>query len=137
MEEPRENLEQMNRSWTRFLPEFVRRSIEGRGYLQNVISNTGWQFADNILRMGVGLFVGVWLARYLGPEGYGLFSYALAFVGLFASVASLGLDEIATRNIVRDPARKDVTLGSTFLLKGIGGAVSFVVAMGTIFLLRP
>ncbi|RPI33951.1 MAG: flippase, partial [Nitrospiraceae bacterium] len=61
----------MNQSWTKYLPAFVREKVEGRRYLQNVISNTGWQFADNLLRMGVGLFVGIWVARYLGPGQYG------------------------------------------------------------------
>jgi O-antigen/teichoic acid export membrane protein len=127
----------VNQPWTRYLPSFVRTRIEGRHYLQNVISNTGWQFADNILRMGVGLFVGVWIARYLGPEQYGLFSYALAFVALFSSVASIGLDEIATRNIVRDPAAKDKILGTTFFLKLIAGIVIFSATIGAIFILRP
>ena len=58
----------MNRSWTRFLPAFLRGKIEGREYLQNVIGNTGWQFADQILRMGVGLAIWIWLARYLGGK---------------------------------------------------------------------
>jgi O-antigen/teichoic acid export membrane protein len=31
--------------------------------------------------MAVGLFVGVWVARYLGPEKFGLLSYAKSFVG--------------------------------------------------------
>ncbi|RPI35591.1 MAG: flippase, partial [Nitrospiraceae bacterium] len=106
-------------------------------YLQNVISNTGWQFADNLLRMGVGLFVGIWVARYLGPGQYGLFSYALAFVALFSSIASLGLDEIATRNIIRDPVVKDEILGTTFVLKLIAGTVIFAVSIGVISVLRP
>lgn len=126
----------MKSAWTRFLPGPVREKIEGRHYLQNVISSTGWLFADNIWRMTVGLFVGVWVARYLGPEQYGLFSYALAFVALFSPLALLGLDDIVIRNIVRDPAGKDVTLGTCFVLKLIGGAISFVVIMGGIFLLR-
>jgi len=127
----------MNQPWTKYLPAFVREKIEGQHYLQNVISNTGWQFADNLLRMGVGLFVGIWVARYLGPGQYGLFSYALAFVALFSSIASLGLDEIATRNIVRDPAAKDEILGTTFVLKLIAGTVIFAVSIGVISVLRP
>jgi len=30
-------------------------------------------FFEKILRMFVGLFVGIWVARYLGPERFGLF----------------------------------------------------------------
>ena len=127
----------MNQSWIRFLPDFIRSKIEGRHYLQNVISNSGWLFFDNVLRMGVGLFVGVWIARYLGPNQYGQLSYALAFVLLFSSLANLGLDSIAVRNIVRDSSRKDEILGTVFVLKLIGGATAFGVTMVAILLLRP
>ena len=127
----------MKSAWTRLLPESVRAKIEGRDYLHNVIRNTGWLFADNIVRMGVGLFVGVWVARYLGPEKYGLFSFALAFVVLFSPIASLGLDDIVVRDIVHDPDSKDDTLGTGFVLKFTGGLVSCIAAIATIFVLRP
>jgi len=56
------------------------------------LKNTSWLFFEKILRMIVGLFVGIWVARYLGPEQFGLFSYAASFVGLFTAFATLGLD---------------------------------------------
>ncbi len=123
--------------WLRFLPNFFRKRIESRDYLQNVISNTGWQFADNIVRMGVGLLIGIWVARYLGPAQFGLLSFALAFVALFSPLASLGLDDIVVRNLVRDPTTRDESLGTAFVLKLIGGGASFVAATAVIFVLRP
>ena len=127
----------MNQSWIRFLPDFIRVKIEGRHYLQNVISNTGWLFFDNVLRMGVGLLVGVWVARYLGPDQYGQLSYALAFVALFSSLANLGLDSIVVRNIVRSSTTKDEILGTVFVLKLMGGATAFGVTIAAILPLRP
>jgi len=126
----------MNQNWKRYLPSFIQQRLEGRHTLQQAIGNTGWLFADNILRMGVGLLVGIWVARYLGPEKFGLFSYALAFVALFSPLAALGLDDIVVRDIVRDPACKEETIGTAFVLKLIGGAVSFVAATGSILILR-
>lgn len=137
MVEPRENTEPMNRTWARFLPAFLREKIEGREYLQNVIGNTGWQFADQILRMGVGLVIWIWLARYLGPRQFGLFSFALAFAALFSPLASLGLDDIVVRNFVRDPACRNETMGTAFRLKLVGGGASFMAATIAIFVLRP
>jgi O-antigen/teichoic acid export membrane protein len=127
----------MNRVWIRYLPAFIRERVEGREYLQNVIGNTGWQFADQVLRMGVGLVIWIWLARYLGPEQFGLFSFALAFAALFSPLASLGLDDIVVRNLVRDPASGNETLGTAFILKLIGGSASFIAAVIAIFILRP
>ena len=50
-----------------------------------------------VLSMIVALFVGVYVARYLGPERFGLLSYAGSFVGLFTALATLGLDGIMVR----------------------------------------
>lgn len=87
--------------------------------------------------MGVGLVVGVWIARYLGPTDFGQLSYALAFVILFSSLANLGLDGIAIRNIVRDPSAKDDILGTVFTLKLIGGITTSVIIFIAIRLLHP
>lgn len=126
----------MNQAWVRLLPLFLRSKVEGRAYLQNALANTGWQFADHILRMGVGLLVGIWLARYLGPEQFGMLSYALAFVALFAPIAHLGLDDIIVRDVVRSPEQKEEILGTAFFLRLGGGAGAFFAAAVSITLLR-
>ncbi len=73
--------------------------------------------------MVVGLFVGVWVARYLGPERFGLLSYAMAFVGLFVSISTLGLDGIVIRELVKDENKRDKLIGTAFWLKLAGGFV--------------
>jgi O-antigen/teichoic acid export membrane protein len=127
----------MNQTWTRYLPAFIQQKLEGRHALQQAIDNTGWLTAEKVLRIGVGLFVNVWIARYLGPDKYGLLSYALAFVTLFLPLVTLGLDEIVVRNIVREPGCANETLGTAFILKLIGGALSFITAIIAAFILRP
>ena len=87
--------------------------------------------------MGLGLLVGVWVARYLGPEQFGLFSFALAFVGMFGAVAGLGLQSIVVRDMVRDPSCKEETLGTAAILQMVGGLLAYGCVMGTIFWLRP
>lgn len=105
--------------------------------LRKIISNTGWLFADRIIRLGVGLSVGVWIARYLGPGQFGLYNYALAFVALFSAIATLGLDGIVVREIVRDPSCKDEVLGTAFVLKLISGSGTLLLTIGAITLLNP
>ena len=127
----------MNKTWAQNLPGFIRKRIEGRHDLQRAIGNTGWLFADNILRMGVGLLVSVRITRYLGPEQFGILSYASAFVFIFSSITTLGLDWVVVRNIVREPLRRDEILGSAFVLKLLGGAVTYGLTLACIALLRP
>ena len=122
--------------WVKYLPKFIRRKLESRLGLQAIIANTGWLFADKILRMGVGLFIGVWIARYLGPEQFGLWNFALAFTALFGAFATLGLDGIVIRKLVKDPERQNEILGSAFALKIIGGAITLLIAILSISVVR-
>ncbi|CAG0933544.1 hypothetical protein RHDC3_02610 [Rhodocyclaceae bacterium] len=92
---------------------------------------------DKAMRMGIGFLVTVWITRYLGPEQFGLFSYAVAFVSLFAAVANLGLYGIVVRDFVRSPGERDAILGTALFLKTVAGLVAFALAVGAIALLRP
>ena len=89
--------------------------------------NTSWLFGEKILRMVVGLFVGIWVARYLGPEQFGLFSYAQSFVGLFTAIATLGLDGIVVRELVKDESRRDELIGTAFWLNILGALGVLIV----------
>ncbi|MEH2080653.1 MAG: flippase [Nostoc sp.] len=109
--------------------------FKSRSGLRAIIANTGWLFADRILRMGASLVVGVWVARYLGVQQYGLFNYALAFVALFSPIFTLGLDDVVIRHLVRQSSNKEEILGTTFWLKFLGGIASVLLAVSTMFFL--
>jgi O-antigen/teichoic acid export membrane protein len=102
-----------------------------------VFANTNWLIFDKLIRMALGLALSVWLARYLGPDGFGLLSYAIAFVALFGSVAGLGLDGIAVRELVRHPADEPAILGSAFALKLGGAALAGLSAVVSLHFLGP
>lgn len=106
--------------------------------LRQVISNTTWLFADRILQMGLSLFVGVWVTRYLGPTQFGTLNYALTFVSMFGAIASLGgLGTLIVRDIARDPSCKEESLGTAFALHLTSGLITIVVTVGLISLLNP
>ncbi len=119
------------------IPEFIHRRIAHRPNLVKIADNIGWLFLDNILRMGVGLLVGVWIARYLGPEQFGLINFAAALIGLFSAVAGMGLQGIVVRDIVRNPNCAHETLGTAAVLLLIGGIVAYMLIQISIAYLRP
>ncbi|MGL4501640.1 MAG: flippase [Planktothrix sp.] len=119
------------------LKEFKRLIQKISPGLRQLLSNTAWLLADKVLRMGLGLLVGVWVARYLGPEQFGLFNYAIALVSLFSVFATLGLNKIVIRDIVRNPTIQDETLGTAFILKVLGGIATCLLTLVTAFILRP
>lgn len=81
-------------------------------------------FGEKILRIVAELFVGIYVARYLGPEQFGVYSYAVAFVALFGAIARLGLDSIVVRDLVNHPQEREVYLGTAFWLKLMGALLT-------------
>jgi polysaccharide transporter, PST family len=110
-------------------------SLKNRPLVQAVLGNTGWLLLDKALRLLVGLAVTAWVARYLGPEQFGLFNYALALIALLAVLANAGLDLVVVRNIVRHPDEVESILGSALLLKALGSAIAVVFALAAAMLL--
>jgi len=105
--------------------------------LQKIVISAGWLVAERIFRMVISFFVGIAIARYLGPEQYGQLNYAQSFVALFSSIAALGLDGIVVRNIVRQPSRTDEIMGSAFVLKMFGSLFTISLTIALILFMRP
>ncbi|MDB5359557.1 MAG: polysaccharide biosynthesis protein [Rhodospirillales bacterium] len=92
---------------------------------------------DRIVRMGLGVFVGIWIARYLGPEGFGNFNFAVSFVALFGTLTTFGLDGIIIREIVRDHTQAPELLGTAFALRIGASLLAPPLAIFTIWLVQP
>jgi len=95
-------------------------ALRKQSNFRKYFANTSWILGERILRMGVSLFVGIYVARYLGPERFGLLSYASSFVGIFVALATFGLDEVVVRELVKTPEQREKILGTSFLLKLVG-----------------
>jgi polysaccharide transporter, PST family len=87
--------------------------------------------------MGLGVFIVIWIARYLGPGEFGIYNYAIALVAIFTAFASLGLDNIIVREIVRNPSKKNEILGTGFVLKFTASLITVGIISLIIFSIRP
>ncbi|MBE9241030.1 flippase [Synechocystis salina LEGE 00031] len=86
--------------------------------------------------MGVGLFVFTLVARYLGVEQFGMYSFATAFVGLFSTLATMGLPSLVVKSLTHEPERQNEILGTTFCLQLLGGIGSLVLSLLAVLLFR-
>jgi O-antigen/teichoic acid export membrane protein len=116
------------------LPNFLRKRLVGRDTLRRALDNSFWLLCDQLLRMIAGLVVGVWVARYLGPERYGWLSYSLAAVGLVSSFTSLGVNAVLIRELVRVPAEADAWMGTAFFIKSVSASVGFLACVALAWL---
>jgi O-antigen/teichoic acid export membrane protein len=108
-----------------------------RPVLRRIAANIGWLVADKLLKAAVGLVMAVWLARYLGPAGFGHYSYVLAFVALFGGFATLGLPQIGVRELVREPAARGEILGTVLALLLVGALAAALLVALAIGVVRP
>ncbi|ELR68502.1 hypothetical protein C900_00336 [Fulvivirga imtechensis AK7] len=101
-------------------------------YFQNV----SWLLFEKVFTLFVAMVVGIYIARYLQPEQYGLLNYAISFVGIFSAFATLGLDQIIVRELAKDMDQKHDLLGTSFILKLAGSLVLLAVLSGVLIFMQ-
>lgn len=84
---------------------------------QKVIRNVVWAVIGKVTTLLGSLLVGVFVARYLGPEQYGLMNYVISYVTIFQVIAYFGMDNIEIREESKIPEQKDKIIGTAFTLK--------------------
>jgi len=127
----------MNAWWTRYLPDIFREWLTGRHDLQKTIGNTGWLLFDRIFRMGVGLLVSAWVARYLGPTQFGELSYVISFIAFFQVIAGIEASGFIIRDISQSRGDASVILGTAIWLRLIFGVFSWALAVLFMYFLHP
>lgn len=115
----------------------IRCQLKDRPTLQRITINSGWLIGDKLLRLFIGLFIGAWVARYLGPARYGKLAYAAAFLAIFQAFSMLGLDSIIVRDIAKDTVSANQVLGTALRLRLLASVISVSVAVYSISILYP
>jgi PST family polysaccharide transporter len=125
-------------NWLAYLPKALQKRLQGRHTLLAILNNSGWLFLDKLLRLGLGVVVGAWVARYLGPSQFGELAYALAYIALFQAIANLGLDGITVRDLSQNKAEAHSLLGTVFALRlGVGVLCWLSAVIGMAWLNGP
>lgn len=117
------------------LGERVRHLLTGSMARRAVVSNSGWLLFDKLLRAMLGLVVGAWVARYLGPIDFGTLAYIAAFVAMFMPFANLSADAILVRRIAQTPDSAPALLGTALLLRTLLGLICWLLAVLLAYLL--
>lgn len=82
------------------------------------------------------LFVGILVARYLGPENYGIMNYVVSYVAIFSVFATFGLDNIEIRELSRQGDKRDTILGTCFSLRIIFAVIAYLGIAVSLLLYR-
>lgn len=107
-----------------------------RDEAKKIFGNISWMMGEKLLQFTLGFLIVSITARYLGPENFGRYSYALSFAMLFAPLANLGLSGILVQRLVAKPEDENTTLGTAFVLQLGGAIICALLALGSIYALR-
>ena len=91
------------------------------------MGNFSWLVAEKGVRLVLSVGVGFWVARYLGPERFGILNYGLALVGLVSLLAELGLENVVRRDLIRTPGRTTEWVATSAGLRLAGGVAAYGV----------
>lgn len=103
------------------------------GGFRRYFKNTSWMLVGQLMSI-VSLLVNIWVARYLGPEEFGSFSYVIAFIGIFSFIANLGIADVIIKELVNNPEDRDKTMGTSFRLLFFSGLIAFFVSSASAFI---
>ena len=102
---------------------------------QAAASNAGWLVAERVLSGVLAITVTAAVARHLGPTQFGVLSFALSAVLLFATLWTLGLSGLVVRELVREPGREAELLGTVMGLRIAGGIVALAAVLALVAVL--
>lgn len=94
---------------------------------QTIFKNTFWLMLAEGISKGLMFFLTILIARYLGAEGYGVFSFVFAFVALFAVIADFGLSTLTIREVARDKSLAKKYIDNIAVIKLILGVITFIL----------
>lgn len=102
--------------------------------IKNFLSLSAAGFVHSI----IAVISTIYLARVLGPEGFGRVNFAFAFVQYFLILSAIGLDTVGIREVARNKDKVKEYVGSILSLKLILAFLFFLILMVAIpFLNRP
>lgn len=96
------------------LDKYLSRLSETR---KKIFLNVFWAMLGKVVTLMSTLFVGVLVARYLGPEQYGLMNYIISIVALYTVFSTFGTTEIIIRELSKKDLPATVILGTSFVVR--------------------
>ena len=104
---------------------------------RRIINNTIWIVGCKIFRALLGMLVTMLSARYLGPSGYGLISYAASIVTFVVPVMQLGLNSTLVQELVNDPDHEGSIMGTSIVMSLVSGMGCIVGVVAFSLLTNP
>jgi O-antigen/teichoic acid export membrane protein len=84
-------------------------------YVMNIL----WMLTDKFSSMFATFALTIIIARYYGPEEFGIYAYAISIAAIVSSAGHMGLNGLIVRELVQDKENNDRILSTVFILKSL------------------
>lgn len=95
--------------------------------VQIIAKNTIVLSISQILSYLFAFFYTIAIARYLGSDGFGILSFAIAFTSIFGILADLGLNTLTVKEISKNKSLARKFLGNFLLIKIVLSIVTLLI----------
>ena len=100
--------------------------------MKKIALNTLAQLIGKGVSVVLGIIITIILTRYLGPTGYGTYTFVLVFVTMFGVIGDWGLTLITIREASKDDHLAGQIIGNVLLIRLFLSVVAVVAAVVTI-----
>ena len=98
-----------------------------------ILDNISALAIAQIVAMVAGFFSTAWVARSLGPEGYGIIGFGAAFISYFAIIVVLGTDYYGNREIAQNPDKAQALAAKIIGLRLVLATVALTIYLAVIY----
>jgi len=104
--------------------------------VKSLARNSGFLFLNGVATNILSFFAMLYIARYLGPEDYGIFSFAFAFIYFFSFIPDMGVHQILVREAAKEPEKAGKLIGNGTIIKFSLSIIALSVALILITLIN-
>jgi O-antigen/teichoic acid export membrane protein len=94
---------------------------------KTVFKNISALFGAQVITSLLNPLLLIYIARQLGDEIFGKYSFIMAFITIFIIVSDFGIKAVAIRDVARDPSKIGKYLGNILLLKVLLSGLSISI----------
>ena len=115
-----------------FSRSYIKEKWQHEGF-QKYFKNTGWMFGARVITLTLNLFVSIYIAKLLGPEQYGTFSFIVSFVSI-AGFTLFAIDSLVLKKLHSDKEDTSKILGSALIIK-LANSLFTIIAASSVAIL--
>ena len=103
---------------------------------RRLLSNTVIAVVGSTVQRLLGFVTAMLLARGLGGEMFGVYSFVAAYLMIFSFLVDLGFERVITREVASQPERTGELMGTGFIVRGILSVVAAAFAIAVAWLMQ-